>query len=171
MVWYYVLEFVAALVLAALEMAWTPWLRLGGTVAPNLVLAAVVLVGLFRGPLEGAWMGLAGGLCLGALGDWDLGGMFLAYMGCGIGIGILGQTIFSNRLPVLMLTVLFAVVVAGVVGLIFAPPPTFGGWIGDLLLRALYSAVVTIPLAWLARLLLPHRSAPLPVSAPGRSLL
>ena len=169
--WYYLVEFVAVLVLAALEMAWTPWLRLSGTVAPNLALAAVVLVGLFRGPLEGAWMGLAGALCVGALGDWPLGGLFVAYMGCGVGLGILGQTIFSNRLPVLMLTVLFAVIAAGTVGLIFSPPPTFGGWIGDLLLRALYSAALTVPLAWLARFLLPHHSAPLPVSAPGRSLL
>ena len=171
MFWYYLLEFVAVLVLAALELSWAPWLKLGGAVAPNLVLIAVVLVGLFRGPLEGAWLGLVGAMCAGALGDFPLGGLFAAYMGCGVILGILGQTIFSNRLPLLMLTVFLATLVAGLVEMVFTPPPVFASWLAHLLLQALYSALVTLPLAWLARILLPHPSSPLSVSMTGRSLL
>ena len=171
MFWYYLLEFIVALVLAAGELSWAPWLKLGGSVAPNLVLVAVVLIGLFRGPVEGAWMGLAGALCVGALADYPLGGLFVAYLGCGAALGVLGQTIFSNRLPLLMLTVFLAVIAAGIVGLIFMPPPAFGSWLDHLSLQAIYSALAAIPLAWLARLLLPHPSAPLPVTTPGRSLL
>jgi hypothetical protein len=171
MFWYYFLEFVAALLLAAGEQAWAPWLKLSGTVAPNLVLGAIVLVALFRGPVEGAWMGLLGALCVGALADYPLGGLFVAYMGCGTLLGILSQTVFSNRLPLLMLTVFLAVLVAGLVGLVFIPPPTFGAWLAHLLLEALYSALATVPLAWLARQILSSHGSPLPVSTPGRSLL
>ncbi|NLO74360.1 MAG: hypothetical protein GX100_09680 [candidate division WS1 bacterium] len=167
MIWYYLGEFVAMLVLAALELSWAPWLKLGGAVAPKLVLVAVVLVGLFRGPLEGAWSGMAGALCVAALGALPMGGLFVAYMGCGIFLGILGQTIFPNRLLLLMLTVFLAVLVAGIVGLIFAPPPVFGSWLGHLFLEALYSAVLTVPLVWLARLVLPVPAPPLPVTMPA----
>ena len=171
MFWYYLGEFVVVLILAALELSWAPWLKLGGAVTPDLVLTAVVLVGLLRGPLEGAWMGLAGAVCVGALADHPLGGLFAAYMGCGIVLGILGQTIFSNRLPLLMLTVFLATLVAGLVGLVFTPPPAFGSWLSQLLLQAVYSGLITLPLAWLARLLLPHPTTPLPVTMSGRSLL
>jgi hypothetical protein len=86
-------------------------------------------------------------------------------------IGILGQTIFSNRLSLLMLTVFLATLAAGIVGLIFTPPPTFGAWLAHTILEALYSALLTIPLAWLARSVFPHPGAALSVTTPGRSLL
>ena len=143
-------ELVAALVLAAWQAAWVPALRLGGQ-PPELVLILVVLVGLFRGPTKGAWAGQWGALCWGGLSGALLGGLFVTTIGCGVATGLLGQEVFSDRLPVLMVIVFVAVLAAGLVGLIFAPPPAFAPWLVGTLGRAALSAVMTIPLTWVAR--------------------
>jgi len=156
--WYYLGELVAALLLAATESAWAPWLKIAQQ-APALVLVLVVLVGMFRGPVEGAWTGLVGALCLGALTSFPLGGLFAGFMGCGVAAGLLGQQVVPDRISVLMFVVFLGVIGARVVGLIFMPPPRFGFWMGVTLIQACYSAVASIPLAWLARIVL-ARSTP-----------
>jgi len=169
MIWYHLGEMILALLLAAVQLAWAPAGRWEG-LAPDLVLVLVVLVGLFRGPEEAAWTGLAGGLCLGALTSFPLGGLFVAYMGVGIATGMLGQQIFSDRLPLLMVIVFFAVWIARLIGLVFVPSPQFAGWLVTTLIVALYSALAGLPLGWLARLVQPRAGPALP-PPPGSSML
>jgi hypothetical protein len=155
MILYYLGELVVAVMLAAAQVAWAPSGRALG-LAPDLVLVLVVLVGLFHGPEEGAWSGLVGALAVAALTTFPLGGLFVAYMGVGMATGLLGQQIFSDRLPVLILIVLVAVLVAHLVQVIFVPAPSPGQWFLWTLLVGLYSALAAVPLGWIARLVL-HR--------------
>lgn len=109
-------------------------------------------------------------MCVGALTSFPLGGLFVAYMGVGIASGMLGQQIFSDRLPLLMIIVFFAVWIARLMGLIFVPVPEFGGWLVTTLIVALYSALAALPLGWLARMVQP-RTAPALPPTPGSSML
>jgi hypothetical protein len=169
MLWYYVGELVVAIVLASAQTAWAPHHRVEG-LAPDLVLVLVVLVGLFRGPEEAAWTGLGAALAVGALTSFPPGGLYVTYMGVGLGAGILGQQVFSDRLPVLMLVVFLALLLARLVGLVFYPAPSFGGWLVSTLIVGLYSALAAIPLGWLARLALHRPSMGLP-GGPGGPVL
>ncbi|HEY3398652.1 MAG TPA: hypothetical protein VGM19_13435 [Armatimonadota bacterium] len=161
---YYILEFVVVLFLAAAQVAWAPGGRAQG-LAPDLVLVAVVLVGLFRGSEEGAWTGLAGALCLGALTAAPLGGLFVGYMGCGVVTGMVGQQVFSDRLALLMFVTFASLLAVRLVGLIFVPSPTFGAWLASTVLEGLFTALLALPLGWIGRLIL-HR----PVSSLGSGL-
>ncbi len=138
--------------------------------APDLALVLVTLVGLFHGAEEGAWTGLVSALTVGALTSFPLGGLFVTYMGVGVAMGLLGQQIFSDRIPVLMLIVFVALLVARLVLLVFVPVPSFGAWVLATLLVALYSALAAAPLGWLARVVL-HRPAMGLTGPPGAALL
>ncbi len=169
MILFYLGELVVAFLLAAAQTAWAPRGRVEG-LGPDLVLVLVVLVGLFRGAEEGAWTGLVGALVRGALTDFPPGGLFFSYMGVGIAMGLLGQQIFSDRLPVLMLIVFVSLLAARLVGLVFYPTAGFGSWLVGALIVGLYSAVAALPLGWLARLILHRPSMSLP-GGTGRPLL
>lgn len=169
MIVYYLGELVAALILVAAQTAWVPGARMLG-MAPDLALVLVTLVGLFHGAEEGAWTGLVCALAVGALTSFPLGGLFVTYMGVGIAMGLLGQQIFSDRIPVLMLIVFVTLLVARLMLLVFVPVPSFGAWALATLLVALYSALATAPLGWLARVVL-HRPVMGLTAPPGATLL
>jgi hypothetical protein len=160
---------VAALLLAACQSSMAPGLRIGGQTA-DLILILVVLVGLFRGPTEGVWAGWAGALFWGALAGLPLGGLFVGYMGCGLAVGLLGQQVFSDRLPILVVVVCVAVLGVQLVGLIFTPPPSLMPWLRAVALQALLSGAATIPLAWIGRPLLRRPLSPLSTSPVGSVL-
>ena len=167
--WYYLGELVAALVLAALQLAWAPWLRLSGQ-EPALVVTLVVIVAIFRGPLEGVWAGFWGALCLGALLSYPLGGLFVSYMTCGLLVGLIGHQIFLDRLPLVGLVSFLAAVGVQVVMALFLRPAAFGPWVGALFLGAAFTAVLALPLAWGGRLLLHRPPGALPPGATGTGL-
>ena len=88
-----------------------------------------------------------------------LGGLFVAYMGCGLAAGLLGQQLFPDRLPVLMGLVLLAAVAARVVELLFVPPPSPWPYLLFTLIESAYAALLAAPLALLVRHFLHPRGA------------
>ena len=157
--WFYLVEFIAAVVLVAWQYAWPAWLRLGGH-GPDWAIILVISVGLTRGVGEGCWTGFTAGLLVGSLGHLPLGGLFVSHMTLGGLAGLLRGRIFSDRIGVAMLVSLVAVIVADFVELIFYPPPAFGAWLVDTGAQALLSAIAAAPLFALVRLVATYFPSP-----------
>ncbi len=159
MLWLYLTEFALAVMFVACQFAWPTWLRLFEQ-PPDLAVILLVVVGLTRGPLEGCWTGLVTALAVGSLGSTPLGGLFVSHMGAGTTLGLLGGRIFPEHLPVAMGVTATAVLVMGVVELLFLPPPSVGPWLAAILSQAVLSGLVAAPLFVVLRQLMHYLLPP-----------
>ncbi|MBU0609416.1 MAG: hypothetical protein KKI08_16135 [Armatimonadetes bacterium] len=147
------------LVLAAAQIAWPTWLRLGGE-PPHLVLAAVICLGLTGGAPGGVTAGFIGAFLWGAIADLPMGNLFVSHMGLGFLAGTMRGRMFSDRLSVAAILVAAGVIVAAITKLLLAPPLSPESWVAVVLARAVFSALLTIPVYSLVRWL--SRYYPLP---------
>ena len=83
------------LLLAVLQPTLARGVEIWG-IAPNLFLCFVVLIGFFRGKMEGAACGIAFGLLYDILIGRMIGVSSLAYLYIGFGAGILSERFFSD---------------------------------------------------------------------------
>jgi hypothetical protein len=162
---------IASLLLVAWQSAWPRWACLLGA-RPDLSIALVICVGMLRGPVAGAWTGLALGLlgssldaaAAGTGGGAPMGGLMLSHIGAGYIAGLLRAGMLADRPPVAGLVALVAVPVTRLVEMVFVPPAAFGPWLVVTLVQAPYTALATIPIYFALRPLLREtRQPPLPV--------
>ena len=140
------------LVCVAAQSTWPAWLRLRGQV-PELTLAAVLSIGLTTGGTSGLTAGFLGAFLWASVTGLPVGNLFFSYMGLGFLAGAMRGRMFSDRVLLALILVAGGVIVAAVVNLLVAPPPSPQSWVIVVLDRALYSALVTIPIYSLSRLL------------------
>ncbi len=100
-------RFLAAL---ALQSTLAPHLALSGT-TPDVVLVAVVIFGLTRGPVAGALAGLGVGLCVDILRGRELGLFALGATAAGVFAGLTAERVYSGRLPVRFIVALAATLI------------------------------------------------------------
>ncbi|MFW5866558.1 MAG: hypothetical protein ACOCX2_02005 [Armatimonadota bacterium] len=132
------------LLLMAVERTWPGWLLIYGQ-GPDLIVAAVVGMGLCAGPVAGCYGGLIGALMMGSVeGSW-LGGTFFALMLLGTVVGLLRGALLAERAPMAALVTLAAVPIVEVIRLLFAAPPDPGPWLLNTAVAAPYSALLAIP--------------------------
>jgi hypothetical protein len=140
------------LVCVAAQSTWAPWLRMHGQV-PQLVLAAVLSIGLTTGSFGGVLAGFLGAYLLASVTGLPMGNLFVSYMALGFLAGAMRGRMFSDRILLAMIVVAVGVIVAAVIGLILAPPPSPQAWVSVIFARAIFSALLTIPLYSLMRYL------------------
>ncbi len=138
------------LVLAAAQATWPTWLRLGGE-APSLVLAAVISLGLACGGPGGLTAGFIGAFLWGAIADLPMGNLFVSHMGLGFLAGTMRGRMFSDRMSVAAILVAAGVIVAAITKLLLAPPLSPESWVAVVFARAVFSALLTVPIYPLAR--------------------
>jgi len=155
----HLLSFVLLLVLAAAQVTWPTWLRLYGH-PPDLVLAAVISLGLTSSGPGGLTAGFFGALLWASVADLPMGSLFISHMGLGFLAGTMRGRMFSDRLLLATILVAAGVLVAAVVNLVLAPPPSPQSWFAAALARAVFSGLVTIPIYPLARLLSQYHPLP-----------
>jgi cell shape-determining protein MreD len=136
----------------AAQSTWPTWLRLRGQV-PDLALAAVLSIGLTTGGLSGLTAGFLGAFFWASVAGLPMGNLFVSYMGLGFLAGAMRGRMFSDRILLAAILVAAGVIVAAVVSLLLAPPPSPQSWIAVVFNRALYSALLTVPIYSLMRLL------------------
>lgn len=154
-----VLSFALLLVLAAAQFTWPTWLRLCGR-PPDLVLAAVISLGLTCGGPGGLTAGFLGAFLWGAIADLPMGNLFVSYMGLGFLAGTMRGRMFSDRLSLAAILVAAGVIVAAIINLLLAPPPSPQSWLVVVLARAVLSALATIPIYPLVRVLSQYHPLP-----------
>jgi cell shape-determining protein MreD len=148
----HVLSLLLLLLLAAAQSTWPTWLRLSGQ-APELVLAAVISLGLACGGATGLTAGFIGAFLWASLADMPMGNLFISYMGLGFVAGTMRGRMFSDRVSLAAILVAASVIVAALIKLILAPPPSPESWLAVVFARAVFSALATIPIYPLVRLL------------------
>ncbi len=140
----YLAYLILLVLLTAIERTWPGWLLIRDQ-GPQLVVAAVVSIGLCAGPVAGCFGGLIGGLLLGSVeGAW-LGGTLFAFMALGTVVGLLRGALLAERAPMAALVTLAAVPIVEVIRLIFAAPPNPAPWVLQMLVAAPYSALLAMP--------------------------
>jgi rod shape-determining protein MreD len=127
-------------------------LLIGGTIAVNLVLVAVVYLALAYGPVTGLLAGMAGGLAQDALAGGIVGVGGLSKTLVGFIVGVLGaQFIVSQMLPRFVMfvaaTLLHELVFEGVHALIETRP--FSPQYSAALTQAVVNAVVGVVAFWI----------------------
>lgn len=140
------------LVCVAAQSVWPPWLRMQGQV-PELALAAVLCIGLTAGGLAGLTAGFFGAFLWASVASLPMGNLFVSYMLLGFLAGAMRGRMFSDRLLLAAIVVAAGVIIAAVINLLLAPPPSPQAWISAVLARAVLSAILTIPIYLLMRLL------------------
>jgi hypothetical protein len=148
----HLLAFALLMVLSSLQSTWPTWLRLYGQ-PPDLILAAVVSLGLTSGALAGATAGFLGAFLWASVADLPVGNLFVSHMGLGFLAGTMRGRTFSDRLSLAAILVAASVMAAAVVNLVLAPPPSPQSWFVAALARAAYSALVSVPIYPLVRAL------------------
>lgn len=144
--------FILLLVSTALQSAWPPWLCIGGQ-PPNLLLAAVVCIGLVRGAFDGGLAGLGAALLLGGSSHAPLGGLFAGYMAVGTIAGLLRGSIFAERVLVAMLISFVGVLVFETLRMIFVPPYELAVTLRAMFSSALFTALAAPVMFGAARLI------------------
>jgi len=132
------------ILMTATERTWPGWLLVHEQ-GPHLVLATVIAMALCAGPVAGCFGGLIGALLLGSIEDAWLGGMFIAYMGVGVVIGVLRGQLLAERMLVASLVALLAVPIAELIRVLFAAPPSPGPWLMQVIIAAPYTALAAAP--------------------------
>ena len=155
----YLAAIVTVMLTVALQHAWPPWLQVAGT-TPHLGIAVVIAFGLMRGPQIGVLTGFVAAFLSASTGDLPMGNLFLSHMLAGFGAGMLRGGFFSTRVSVAVLVAVVASVVASLVELLLAPPMRPRPWVYPMVVRALYTGLLCIPLfaliRWLTRRLSGH---------------
>lgn len=146
----FVVTLLLMIVCAAVQSTWPAWLRVHSQ-APHLTLAAVICLGLGTGGGSGLTAGFLGALLWGSVSSATLGQLFLSHMGLGFLAGALRGRVFADRVLMAMLLVGIGVLGASIVELLLAPPPSPQPWIGQALVKALYSAALAAPVYMLVR--------------------
>jgi len=144
--------FLLLLVSTALQSAWPPWLCIGGQ-PPNLLLAAVVCVGLVRGALDGGLAGLVAAVLLGGSTHTPLGGLFAGYMVVGTVAGLLRGSVFAERMLVAVLISFVGVLVFETLRMIFVPPNELSVALRAMFWSALFTALAAPLMFAVARLI------------------
>lgn len=134
----------------AVERTWPGWLLVHEQ-GPQVVLAAVVAMALCAGPVAGCFGGFIGAILLGSMEDAWLGGMFIAYMGVGVVIGVLRGQLLAERMLVASLAALVAVPIAELIRLLFAAPPSPGPWLMQVIIAGPYTALAAAPIFAIVR--------------------
>jgi rod shape-determining protein MreD len=147
------------LVCVSAQFAWPGWLKLYGQ-APDLTLAAVISLGLTAGAPAGAVAGFLGAYLWGSVAALPMGNLFISHMGLGFLAGAMRGRMFSDRLSLAMILIGAGVIVAAIVNLLLAPPPTPQSWITVVLARAFYGALATVAIYPLVRLLARYYPVP-----------
>ncbi len=145
-----VISAVLLLLSVASQYAWPVWLQVGGA-APLLSLAAVLSIGLMRGPSAGLIAGFFAGYLSASVGSLGMGGQFITHIGVGLLAGFLRGGLFSTRITVAIIAALVASVASSLVNLILAPPSEPLLWVRLSIMTALVTALWTIPLFSLFR--------------------
>ncbi|MEI6500703.1 MAG: hypothetical protein WCP21_06705 [Armatimonadota bacterium] len=140
------------LVCVSAQSAWAPWLRMRGQV-PELALAAALSIGLTTGGFGGLLAGFLGAFMWASVSGLPMGNLFVSYMTLGFLAGAMRGRMFSDRLLLAMIVSAAGVIIAGVVNLLLAPPPIPQAWISAVLARAMFTALLTVPLYSLMRYL------------------
>ncbi len=166
---YYLVAIVAAFVVVACQSTWPLWPAIGDC-KPNLAIALVVCVGMLRGPIAGAWIGLLTALLVSSLeappagytlSGAPMGGLMVSHIGVGVGAGIVRANLLADSPFVAGLITLGAVPISNFVELLFTPPPSLVSWVLLTVCQAPYTAVLAIPLYLLLQPLLREPPAPL----------
>jgi len=75
----------------------------------------------------------------------------MAYMSAGTAVGLVRGRVFAERVLVAVLVVLCAAPAADLIRLVFAPPPSLGSWLTQVLIGAPYSAAAAAPMYLVVR--------------------
>lgn len=140
----YLAYLILLVLLTAIERTWPGWLLIHDQ-GPQLVVAAVVSIGLCGGPMAGCFSGLVGALLLGSVESAWLGGTFFAFMTLGTVVGLLRGALLAERAPMAALVTLAAVPVVEIIRLLFAAPPSPAPWVLQMFVAAPYSALLALP--------------------------
>lgn len=144
--------FIILLLSTALQSAWPTWLRIGEQ-PPNLLLAAVMCIGLVRGAFDGSLAGLVAALLLGGSSHTPVGGLFAGYMVVGAIAGLLRGSIFAERVLVAMLISCVGVLVFETLRMFFMPPYELAVTLRAMFWSALFTALSAPVMFWAARLI------------------
>lgn len=151
----YILTFLILVLTTALQGAWPTWLRIAAQ-PPDLIVAAVVCIGLRRGATEGCLAGLVAAVLYGAAAHVWMGGLVVAFMLIGAGAGSLRGTLLSERVEVAILAAAIAVIVAAFVRMVFVPPGAFLVWLKGTGAAAFYTALAAPAIFWITGLVEPR---------------
>lgn len=136
--------------MAAWQSTWPLWLKVQGQ-GPELTLAAVVCLGLVTGGTSGLVAGFLGALLWASVSSTPMGNLFVSYMSLGLLAGVLRGRMFSDRVAVAVIIVAISVLVAAIVRLVLAPPPSPQSWVSVVMVRSLYSGLMAMPIYLLVR--------------------